>query len=188
MCSSTGIAFKRATADKTDTFYLQDMQSAETKRVARGHQLRIQLKSGGYATFEGFKSKDMNLLLDFFEKHYNIVIDIIETSLAGRNYGTARFHSSFLAMDIDGKPAFEVPLKAVRNVTSQKYESSLDFKEVRSEAKQSMCVCVCVYVCVCVCVYVCVCVCEYACVRACEGKRKAREAEGGCLCGLLASG
>ncbi|EGD83446.1 hypothetical protein PTSG_04053 [Salpingoeca rosetta] len=126
-CSPQGLAFKREATDKTQTFYKSDMASCETKRVARGHQLRIKLKSGGHATFEGFKSNDMNAMIDFFKKHYDLDIKIVELSLKGNNSGSARFHGNFLVFDVDGKPAFEVPLNAVGNVTSQKYEASIDF-------------------------------------------------------------
>lgn len=117
---------------KTESVLKADMLSAETKRVAKGHQLRIKLKSGGQATFEGFKSDEMNQILEFFKTNYGIEIKIVELSLKGHNSGIPKFHDTFLSFDIDGKPAFELPLNVVKSASAQKFEANVDFLVVRS--------------------------------------------------------
>eukprot|EP01147_Barroeca_monosierra_P002940 gene2941-8177_t len=122
-----GLAFKGEGMKKTESVLKADMLSAETKRVAKGHQLRIKLKSGGQATFEGFKSDEMNQILEFFKTNYGIEIKIVELSLKGHNSGIPKFHDTFLSFDIDGKPAFELPLNVVKSASAQKFEANVDF-------------------------------------------------------------
>ena len=77
-----GLAYKSAVTGKKVSISKDEFTEATWLRVARGWQLKLSLKAGGYATFDGFKNSDKVTITEFSAEHFKEV-DIEEETQAG---------------------------------------------------------------------------------------------------------
>ncbi|XP_031557344.1 FACT complex subunit SSRP1-like isoform X2 [Actinia tenebrosa] len=125
-----GVVFKASKTGKVDQINKDDIEAANWRRVARGHELKVLLKSGAQYRFNGFKESDYQNLSAFLSQFYNTKIKDTELSVKGWNWGTAKFEGTALSFDVDGKPAFEIPLKDVSQATTAgNNEVTLEFHQ-----------------------------------------------------------
>jgi structure-specific recognition protein 1 len=115
----------------SETVASRDMRGGRLMRVARGFQLRIEQKTGGFATFEGFTADDAERLRSFFREHFQIDLADQALSLKGWNWGKYSIDGNAFSLVIDDKLAYEIPLNAVAKASSLRYETTIEFHQVR---------------------------------------------------------
>ena len=59
-------------------------------------------------------------LKDYFKNKFHKELREVDLSVRGWNWGEAKFRGSLLSFCVDNKPAFEIPLKEVSQVYSNK--------------------------------------------------------------------
>ena len=62
--------------------------------------------------------QDYGELKDFFRSQFHQELREVELCVKGWNWGEAHFQGSLLSLMIDSKPAFEIPLKEVSQVSA----------------------------------------------------------------------
>ncbi|XP_041456015.1 FACT complex subunit SSRP1-like isoform X1 [Lytechinus variegatus] len=127
--SEQGVTFKNNKTGKVDQIQSGDLERTNWIRVARGHELKLYLKSGSIFKYDGFKESDREKVADFLQRHYNVELQDKELSLKGWNWGTARFEGSELDFHVDKKSAFQLPLGNVCHATTAKNEVILEFHQ-----------------------------------------------------------
>ncbi|XP_072164073.1 FACT complex subunit SSRP1-like isoform X1 [Diadema setosum] len=127
--SEQGITFKNNKTGKVDQIQSDDLEKTNWIRVARGHELKLYLKSGSIFKYDGFKESDREKVADFLQRNYNVELQDKELSLKGWNWGTARFQGPELDFYVEKKSAFQIPLGNVSHATSTKNEVILEFHQ-----------------------------------------------------------
>lgn len=121
------------------------------------YELRLQLKSGDYVSFDGFPKSQFESLKTYFTRHLGISIRLFavyfvflllcswlanqnlfllwagfalqedEPGVKGWNWGEIKFVGPSLAFLVENKAAFEINLSTVSNSSFQKNEALIEF-------------------------------------------------------------
>ncbi|EMR10104.1 hypothetical protein PNEG_01383 [Pneumocystis murina B123] len=126
--ASSGLGWKESNSDELYTVPASDIRKAQWSRAARGYELKLTLRNGGFVQLDGFDDEDLDTLRKTIKKYFNITLEQREHSLKGWNWGKTEFSGSELLFNVSNKPAFEIPLSNISNTNlSGKNEVSLEF-------------------------------------------------------------
>lgn len=127
--SEEGITFRYAKTGKVETVKSDAVEVLNWQRLAGGWGVRLFTGDGTLYRFGGFKESDQSKLEKFFKSTMKKSMSDKEFSVKGWNYGAAKFEGSVLSFDVDGKPAFEVPLNNVSACTTGKNEITMEYHQ-----------------------------------------------------------
>lgn len=125
----TAISFKNTKTSKVDQLQADDIESAQWLKRSKGYAIRLVLKSGHVHRFDGLSDADFDKLSTFFSKTFKVTLEKCDSALKGWNYGKTQFVGDALNFEVDGKLAFEIPLKNVSNTNASKNEGTLQFHQ-----------------------------------------------------------
>lgn len=74
-----------------------------------------------------FILQEYERIKSFFKKHFDIEVEQVNMCLKGWNWGLAKFQANAMDFEIDGKPAFEIPLSNVSHSITSKNEVTVEF-------------------------------------------------------------
>ena len=74
-------------------------------------------------------SQDYSKLSDYVKKCFGTPLEEVELCVRGMNWGEVEFQGPLLRFMADKKPAFEITLNDVSNVTTGKNEVTLQFHQ-----------------------------------------------------------
>ncbi|KAJ8325965.1 hypothetical protein BDV3_003822 [Batrachochytrium dendrobatidis] len=126
--SDAGLGWKSQATSEIKTVPAADIRFLHWLRVARDYQLRVTRQDGSIIMFDGFPKDSFEYLSSIANQHYNVPLEVVDTSLRGYNWGEPNFQSSILSFNVDKKTAFEIPLNQVSNTAvGNKNEVSIEF-------------------------------------------------------------
>jgi structure-specific recognition protein 1 len=96
---------------------------------AKGHCLKVVLKSGQTLRFDGFGENDYQKLEDYVSKNFKKSVEKTEMFIKGWNWGKPNFQGDSMNFEADGRSCFEIPLKNVSNTNAMKNEAILQFHQ-----------------------------------------------------------
>lgn len=127
--SEEGITFRNSKTGKVETIKSDAIEVLNWQRLAGGWGVRTFTGDGTLYRFGGFKESDQSKLEKFFKQTMKKTMSEKEFSVKGWNYGAAKFEGSVLSFDVDGKPAFEVPVNNVSACTTGKNEITMEYHQ-----------------------------------------------------------
>ncbi|KAG4305006.1 hypothetical protein PORY_001681 [Pneumocystis oryctolagi] len=126
--ASSGLGWKEPNSEDPYIVSASDIRKAQWSRAARGFELKLTLRNGGFVQLDGFEDEDLDTLRKTIKKYFDVVLEQREHSLKGWNWGKTEFSGSELLFNVSNKPAFEIPLSNISNTNlSGKNEVSLEF-------------------------------------------------------------
>ncbi|CAG8510883.1 4943_t:CDS:10 [Acaulospora morrowiae] len=126
----SGLGWKTADSENIVTISAEEFKRIQWMRVARDYQLKVALKNGSAARFDGFAKDNFETLREIIRTNYKLTLETKELSVKGWNWGKTDFQGSQLLFNIGNKTAFEIPLSQVANTNLQnKVEVSLEFSQ-----------------------------------------------------------
>ncbi|CAG8715314.1 6574_t:CDS:10, partial [Racocetra persica] len=126
----SGLGWKTPDSDSIVTISADEFKRAQWMRVARDYQLKVALKNGNAARFDGFPKENFESLREIIRTNYKLNLETKELCVKGWNWGETDFQGSQLLFNISKKTAFEIPLSHVSNTNLQnKCEVSLEFMQ-----------------------------------------------------------
>ncbi|CAI2187282.1 4599_t:CDS:10 [Funneliformis geosporum] len=111
----SGLGWKTSDAENIVTISAEEFKKMQWMRVARNYQLRIALKNGNAARFDGFNKDMFDAVKELVRANYKLPLETKELSVKGWNWGKTEFQGSQLLFNIGSKTAFEIPLIQVAN-------------------------------------------------------------------------
>ncbi|CAG8681792.1 10725_t:CDS:10 [Funneliformis caledonium] len=111
----SGLGWKTSDAENIVTISAEEFKKMQWMRVARNYQLRIALKNGNAARFDGFNKDMFDAVRELVRANYKLQLETKELSVKGWNWGKTEFQGSQLLFNIGSKTAFEIPLIQVAN-------------------------------------------------------------------------
>ncbi|KAM6494459.1 Structure-specific recognition protein (SSRP1) domain containing protein [Amanita muscaria] len=137
--ATSGMAWKGAESEGVTAMAAADIKWAQWIRMARNFQLRIGLKDHRKENFDGFMREDHDKLSTLLKSHFGITLESREVTFKGWNWGETDFQGSDLAFLVQGKTAFELPLRHVANSNiAGRTEVSLEFAPTSSKGGKSL--------------------------------------------------
>ncbi|CAL4063809.1 unnamed protein product, partial [Meganyctiphanes norvegica] len=127
--SEEGITYRNSKTGKVETIKSENLEVLNWQRLAGGWGVRMFTENGDLYRFGGFKESDHSKLEKFFKQTMKKTMTEKEFSVRGWNYGAAKFEGSVLSFDVEGKPAFEIPVNNVAACTSGKNEVTLEYHQ-----------------------------------------------------------
>jgi len=127
--SEEGITYRNSKTGKVETIKSESLEVLNWQRLAGGWGVRMFTENGDLYRFGGFKESDHSKLEKFFKQTMKKTMTEKEFSVRGWNYGAAKFEGSVLSFDVEGKPAFEIPVNNVAACTSGKNEVTLEYHQ-----------------------------------------------------------
>ena len=122
------IIFKNIKTGKPMTVPADQIKSISWQRFASNHGIRLLMKNGALHRFDGLRPINQENIKHYVQRNYNLELEEKELSLKGFNWGSTEFDGEALSFDIDKSgTAFEIPLNAVSDCTSNKNEVILSF-------------------------------------------------------------
>lgn len=122
------IIFKNIKTGKPMTVPADQIKSISWQRFASNHGIRLMTKGGNLHRFDGLRPIDQDKIKQYVERNYRLELEEKELSLKGFNWGQTEFDGEALSFNIDKSgTAFEIPLNAVSDCTSNKNEVILSF-------------------------------------------------------------
>lgn len=122
------IIFKNIRTGKPMTLPADQIKSILWQRFASDHGIRLLMKNGNLHRFGGLRNSEQDKIRQYVERNYHLNLDTKELSLKGLNWGSTEFDGEALSLNIDNSgTAFEVPLTAVSDCTSNKNEVIFSF-------------------------------------------------------------
>ncbi|RHZ65154.1 hypothetical protein Glove_319g134 [Diversispora epigaea] len=126
----SGLGWKTADSENIVTIPADEFKKVQWMRVARDYQLKVALKNGSAARFDGFAKDNFESLREIVRTNYKLNLETKELSVRGWNWGKTDFQGSQLVFNIGNKTAYEIPLSQVSNTNLQnKVEVSLEFMQ-----------------------------------------------------------
>ncbi|KAL8589458.1 hypothetical protein ACOMHN_061669 [Nucella lapillus] len=123
------VIFKNSKTGKVDQFQTSELQKSLWLKRARGHCLKMVLKTGHIHRYDGFKEADFEKLNKFLEDFYEVSLEKVDMSIKGWNWGLARFEGNSLNFETDRNLVFEVPLTNVSHTATSRNEVTLEFHQ-----------------------------------------------------------
>lgn len=106
-----------------------DLKRAQWLSVAKGHELRLQLKNGNVVKFDGFPADTQDELKRTLRGYYGVELETKELSVRGWNWGQTEFQGNAVFFNVGNRLMFELPMNEVSNTSmATKTEVSLEFK------------------------------------------------------------
>lgn len=122
------IIFKNLKTGKPMTVPADQIASISWQRFASGQGIRLLMKNDNLHRFDGLRQTDQEKVKQYIERHYKLELQTKDLSLKGFNWGSTQFEGEALSFNIDGSgTAFEIPLTAVSDCSSNKNEVILSF-------------------------------------------------------------
>lgn len=122
------IIFKNIKTGKPMTVPADQIKSIHWQRFASNQGIRLMLKNGTLLRFDGLRPTDRDSIKQYIEGNYHLELEEKELSTKGFNWGNTEFDGEALSFNIDKSgTAFEIPLNAVSDCTSNKNEVILSF-------------------------------------------------------------
>ncbi|CAB4434320.1 unnamed protein product [Rhizophagus irregularis] len=126
----SGIGWKTSDSENIVTISAEEFKKMQWMRVARNYQLRIALKNGNAARFDGFNKDMFDAVRDLIRTNYKLQLETKDLSVRGWNWGKTEFQGSQLLFNINNKTAFEVPLSQVANSNlANRNEVNIEFMQ-----------------------------------------------------------
>ncbi|CCJ29353.1 unnamed protein product [Pneumocystis jirovecii] len=133
--ASSGLGWKESNSEEPYIVSASDIRKAQWSRAARGFELKLTLRNGGFVQLDGFEDDDLDTLRKTIKKYFDVILEQREHSLKGWNWGKTEFSGSELLFNVSNKPAFEIPLSSISNTNlSGKNEVSLEFSLFGNES------------------------------------------------------
>lgn len=132
------MTFKNKKTSKSEQIASKDIENAYWLKRSRGNCFKIVLKSGQIYRFDGFSETDFGKLDEFVNKVTSKRLEKTDLSVKGCNWGKANFVGDALSFDVDGRTAFEIPLRNVSNTSVAKNEAHLQFHQNEDAAVSMM--------------------------------------------------
>lgn len=126
---SDGMVFKSSKNSDAVMIPDHDIEALQWLHAARGYELKVVHHKGSITKFDGFKESDYAELKEVVSSSYHKELPEVELCVKGWNWGEANVQGALLSFLVDSKPAFEIPLKEVSQVTSGKNELTLGFHQ-----------------------------------------------------------
>ncbi|XP_076453034.1 FACT complex subunit SSRP1-like isoform X2 [Babylonia areolata] len=123
------IIFKNNKTGKVDQFQSSEVEKSLWLKRARGHCLKLVLKSGNIHRYDGFKEPDFERISKFLQDFYEMPLEKVDMSIKGWNWGLARFEGNSLNFELDKSLVFDIPLTNVSHTTTSKNEVTLEFHQ-----------------------------------------------------------
>ncbi|KAL8591541.1 hypothetical protein ACOMHN_055508 [Nucella lapillus] len=123
------IIFKNSKTGKVDQFQSSEVEKSQWLKRARGHCLKLMLKSGNIHRYDGFKEPDYDKLSQFVQDFYQMSLEKVDMSIKGWNWGLAKFQGNSLNFELDRSLVFDIPLTNVSHTTTSKNEVTLEFHQ-----------------------------------------------------------
>lgn len=122
------IIFKNIKTGKPMSVPADQISSISWQRFASQQGIRLLMKNGNLHRFDGLTPTDKDKISQYIQRNYHIELENKELSLKGFNWGSTEFEGEALSFNIDHSgTAFEIPLNAVSDCTSNKNEVILSF-------------------------------------------------------------
>lgn len=122
------IIFKNLKTGKPMTVPADQIASISWQRFASGQGIRLLMKNDNLHRFDGLRQTDQEKIKQYIGRHYKLELENKDLSLKGFNWGSTQFEGEALSFNIDGSgTAFEIPLTAVSDCSSNKNEVILSF-------------------------------------------------------------
>lgn len=122
------IIFKNLKTGKPMSVPADQISSISWQRFASGQGIRLLLKNDNLHRFDGLRQTDQEKIKQYIGRHYKLELQTKELSLKGFNWGSTQFEGEALSFNIDNSgAAFEIPLTAVSDCSSNKNEVILSF-------------------------------------------------------------
>lgn len=132
------MTFKNKKTSKSEQISSKDIENMYWLKRSRGNCFKVVLKSGQIYRFDGFQENDYAKLDEFANRTTNKHLEKNDLSVKGCNWGKANFIGDSLCFDVDGKTAFEIPLRNVSNTSVAKNEGHLQFHQNEDAAVSLM--------------------------------------------------
>lgn len=132
------LTFKNKKTSKSEQIASKDIENAYWLKRSRGNCFKVVLKSGQIYRFDGFSETDFGKLDEFVNKVTSKRLEKTDLSVKGCNWGKANFVGDALSFDVDGRTAFEIPLRNVSNTSVAKNEAHLQFHQNEDAAVSMM--------------------------------------------------
>jgi structure-specific recognition protein 1 len=123
------LTFKNRKTSKSEQIASKDIENMYWLKRSRGNCFKVVLKTGQIYRFDGFQEGDFTRLDDYMSRNVSKHVEKSDLSVKGCNWGKANFIADALSFDLDGKTAFEVPLRNVSNTSVAKNEAHLQFHQ-----------------------------------------------------------
>lgn len=124
------IIFKNIKTGKPMSVPSDQIKSISWQRFASNHGIRLMMKNGNLHRFDGLRPTDRDNIEQYLERNYQLQLENKDLSLKGFNWGSTQFEGEALSFNIDSSgTAFEIPLNAVSDSTSNKNEVILSFHQ-----------------------------------------------------------
>jgi len=133
-----GVTFRNSKTGKVETVKADSVEVLNWQRLAGGWGIRLFTEDGSLYRFGGFKESDHSKLEKFFKQTMKKTMTEKEFSVKGWNYGAAKFEGCVLSFDVEGKPAFEIPVNNVSACTTGKNEVTLEYHQHEEAAVHMM--------------------------------------------------
>mmetsp|Transcript_4974 Transcript_4974/g.10722 ORF Transcript_4974/g.10722 Transcript_4974/m.10722 type:complete len:694 (-) Transcript_4974:634-2715(-) len=125
--SNAGFMWKRMNGGKTLEIKKDDLTGLIWTKNSRGCQLGVHTKEGPTTNFLGFREKDLEALRDLSVKQFGCEIQEQPMATTGRNWGGVAINGGSLMFTVDGKVAFEIPLRDVSQAQQMKDDIMMEF-------------------------------------------------------------
>lgn len=132
------MTFKNKKTSKSEQIPSKDIENMYWLKRSRGNCFKVVLKSGQIYRFDGFAETDYAKLDEFASRATSKHLEKQDLSVKGCNWGKANFVGDALSFDVDGKTAFEIPLRNVSNTSVGKNEAHLQFHQNEDAAVSLM--------------------------------------------------
>lgn len=120
----------RDAAGNVKTYVTSDFNEIFIQRLnAREYSIvYVNEESGQRVTFTGFREADHEALMQYLKKHWKKALHTEKISTKGWHWGQATVNGKRYCFNINGQPAFEIPLQNLSNVTSTKSDLALELQ------------------------------------------------------------
>ncbi|KAK6461810.1 DNA polymerase delta binding protein [Scheffersomyces coipomensis] len=115
--ADSGLGWKSIAPTNNEPFLLpsEEIVSTQWSRGSRGYELRVQTKNKGVVMLDGFDVEDFNQLKQELQRNFHLTLEHREHSLRGWNWGKNDLARNEYIFNVNNKPAFEIPYKAISN-------------------------------------------------------------------------
>ncbi|ORY79403.1 hypothetical protein BCR37DRAFT_381540 [Protomyces lactucae-debilis] len=126
--AESGLGWKSPASTTPFTLPTSDIKHADWVKASRGYMLKITTRQGDAVTLDNFREDDVEALSSSIQEKFKLELHRKEHALKGWNWGKTDITGSDLSFIVNGKNAFDLPLKHIANTNlTGKAEVSIEF-------------------------------------------------------------
>jgi structure-specific recognition protein 1 len=126
--AESGLGWKAPSSTQPFTLPTSDIKQASWVKASRGYMLKINTRQGDAVTLDNFREEDLEALASAIQEKFSLELLRKEHALKGWNWGKTNITGSDLGFQVNGKNAFDLPLKHIVNTNlTGKAEVSIEF-------------------------------------------------------------